>query len=182
MGPTEKTSKVLRAVGVDGALLAVGLVPELVHVVVLGALEAVEEAALLDWFGRAEGRKKGLPVEQDATEALVKVLAQAGDGLLENVHGSAALLAVRLLVGEIVVQNLLDRMDVGQRNELLILGHILPVVDKQRLNMVGNWELDGGTVVEVVLLDFISMLRVRRGTKQEKSKKFWPLGSERDCE
>ena len=39
---TEETGEVLCAVGVDRArVLAVGLVPDLVHVVVLSALEAV---------------------------------------------------------------------------------------------------------------------------------------------
>ena len=93
-----------------------------------------------------------LPVQQDAAEGLVKVLAQAGHGLLEDVERGAALLAVRLLVGEVVVEDRVDRVDVRERDELLVLGDILPVVHEQRLNMIGDGDLDGGTVVEVVLL------------------------------
>ncbi len=44
-GCTEKTGEVLCAVGVDSArVLAVGLVPELVHVVVLGTFKPVRDS------------------------------------------------------------------------------------------------------------------------------------------
>ena len=56
-GPhTQKTRHVLCAVRVDGALvLAVGLIPQLVHVVVLRALEAVGVA--VSWGILGEGRR-----------------------------------------------------------------------------------------------------------------------------
>jgi hypothetical protein len=59
-GHTQETRHVLCAVRVDGALvLAVGLVPQLVHVVVLRALEAVGDAVSWGDAGRGEDRTAG---------------------------------------------------------------------------------------------------------------------------
>jgi hypothetical protein len=141
----------LRAVGVGGALmLAVGRDPQLVHVVVLAALEAV--MMLLGRWEVSGGRKGSLPVEENATEGLVKVLTESSNGLLQDIQGGAALLAVRALEGEVVVENLIDGVGMWERDELLVLGDILPVVDEHCLKMVGHRQLDGGTVVKVVLL------------------------------
>jgi hypothetical protein len=155
-GLTEKARQVLCAVGVDSALvLAVGLVPELVHLVVLRALEAVR-SPLVNEENLAEKRQGILPVQQNAAEALVKVLPQASHRLLQNVQRGTALRAVRLLVSEVVVQDLVDRVGVRERNELLVFGDILPVVDEQRLDVIRHRQLDGRAVVEVVLLLHVS--------------------------
>jgi hypothetical protein len=55
-------------------------------------------------------------------------------------------------VGEVVVEDLIDGVHVRQRDKLVVLGDILPVVDEHCLKMVGHRQLDGGTVVKVVLL------------------------------
>lgn len=60
-------------------------------------------------------------------------------------------------MGEIFVQDLVDGVDMRQRDELVILGDVLPVVDEHGLEMVGHGQLYGGPVVEVVLLRLVSI-------------------------
>ncbi len=59
-------------------------------------------------------------------------------------------------MGKVVVEDLLNGVNMREGNKLLVLCDVLPVVDKQGLNMVGNGELDGGPVVEVILLVIVS--------------------------
>jgi hypothetical protein len=87
-------------------------------------------------------RHVDLPIQQDATQALVKVLEQACDCLLQNLKRGGALYVLGALVGEVVVEDLGDGLLVGEGHELLVLGDVLPIVDEERLEMVGDWNLD----------------------------------------
>jgi hypothetical protein len=74
-------------------------------------------------------------------------------------------------VGEVVVEDLIDGVHVRQRDKLVVLGDILPVVNEHRLKMVGHGQLDGGPVVEVVLLRLVSISPRLAGKKSQKKTK-----------
>ncbi len=95
---------------------------------------------------------QNVPIQQDAAETLVKVLAKSSDGLLENVEGGGAILASRALILHVVLEDLVHGVGVREGNELLVLGNILPIVDQERLELVGNDEPDRRSGVERVLL------------------------------
>ncbi len=63
---------------------------------------------------------------------------------------------LRVTVGplrdEIVVDNLVDRMRVGERDQLVVLGDILPIVDKDSLDMVRDRDPDRRACVEAIFL------------------------------
>jgi hypothetical protein len=97
-----------------------------------------------------------MPIKQNSTKGFVKVLPQTGNSLLKNVQRRTSFLTVWLLVGEVVVQDLVNRVCMGQRDQLLVLGDVLPVVYKEGFNMIGDWELDRGPGEEGVLLRLVS--------------------------
>jgi hypothetical protein len=85
-------------------------------------------------------------------QGLVKVLAQAVDGLLEDIELRRPLLTPLALVVEVVVENDIDWLGVRDRDQLVLVGDVLPVVDEQALEQVRDRELDRGSVVERLLL------------------------------
>lgn len=100
-----------------------------------------------------EQRREGSsPIKKNAAKRLVKVLAKAGHGFLQDIHGRGVGLPLRPFVGEVVVENLFDRVRVRKRNELLIFRHVLPVVDEQRLDVIGQGNLNRRPVVKVLFL------------------------------
>lgn len=98
-----------------------------------------------------------LPVEENAAEALVEVLAQSGDGLLKHVKRGGALRTVWPLVLEIMVEDLIDWVRVWKGNQLLVFGNILPVIHHHGFEVIRDWEFDGGATVKIVLLDIVSL-------------------------
>jgi hypothetical protein len=149
---TKETGEMLCTVGVGGTLVLVVRIgnPLLVKLIVLGPLKSVSM-----WLATCRDHEMTpscLPVQQDAAEALVEILAHAGNDLLQNLHGSRALLTMGALVGEIVVQNLVYRMSMRQRHELLVLRDVLPVVDKHGFQVIRNGKLDRRAVMKTILL------------------------------
>ncbi len=69
-------------------------------------------------------------VQQDAAEALVEVLLEAGDDLLEDVGVGGAGPALGQLVVEVGGQDGVGGRFGGQRHELQVFRHVLPVVDE----------------------------------------------------
>ena len=57
-----------------------------------------------------------------------------------------------LLVIEVVVQDLVDRLGSWKWDKLLVLGNVLPVVDENRLDVVWYWKVDRWSSVESLLL------------------------------
>lgn len=157
--PTEKTGEVLSAIGRGCArdLSLSGCRPLLVELVVLLAFEAARRSSEHDQD--MQGRVV-VPVQQDATQALVKVLEQAGDCLLQNLERRGALHVLGALVREVVVEDLGDGLLVGEGHKLLVLGDVLPVVDQEGLEMVGDRNLDRRATVEGVLLENIVSILV----------------------
>lgn len=94
-----------------------------------------------------------LLVEQNAVKGFVKVLAYAFGRLRQDVHLSGVLGTVLFLECHVVLQDLLDScLLVRELNKLLVLRHVLPIVDQETLEMVGQDKLDGWTAVEGLLL------------------------------
>jgi hypothetical protein len=56
------------------------------------------------------------------------------------------------LIGEVVVDDLIDRVRMRERHKLVILCDILPVVHEHGLDVVWDRQLDGWPGVEAVLL------------------------------
>lgn len=76
------------------------------------------------------------PVKKNPSQAPVKVLAQASDGLLEDIHLWRPWYPVGTLVLEVILQDLVDGVDMGNGDKLLVLGDVLPVIDEQRLYVI----------------------------------------------
>ena len=104
----------------------------------LGAATALPEVADVEILLALEA------VEKDAAEALSEVLLQPGDDLLQNVRFGRSLAALELLFLVVLVEDLIVR-DLGrQRDEEEVLGDVFPVVDQDRLQVVGAWDADLG--------------------------------------
>ena len=59
---------------------------------------------------------------------------------------------LRALLGQVVFHDLGDWLLVGEGHKLLVLRDILPIVDQERLEVIGNRNLDRRAVVKGVLL------------------------------
>lgn len=68
------------------------------------------------------------PVEEDPGERPLKVLSKTSKSLLENIRKGRAFLAVGPLVSEVVVNDLVDGVRMGNGNELVVLGDVFPVI------------------------------------------------------
>lgn len=112
-------------------ILAVAGLDVLVHAVKLRALEAVE---------------------QDAAERLVEVLLDAGDDFFEDIGIGGTGPPGCTLGGVVLVEKLGDGCLGGHRHELLLFGHLFPVVDEDGFEGVGNEEPDGWSSDEFVFL------------------------------
>lgn len=86
--------------------------------------------------GQARDAGHHSPVKKDPSQAPVKVLAQTSNSLLQDIHLWRLWYPVGTLVIEVVLQDFVDRVDMGNWNQLLVLGDILPVVDEQRLDVI----------------------------------------------
>lgn len=83
-------------------------------------------------------------VQQDAAEALVEVVADAGDDLVEDVGVGGARAALRQLGGVVGGQDGVGGRAGWERHQLQVFRHVLPVVDEERFEVVGDVEPDGG--------------------------------------
>lgn len=93
-----------------------------------------------------------VPVKKNATEGFLEVLLHACHGLLENIEVRRFGVTVGALRGEIVIDDLVHGMGVRKRNELVVLRHVLPIIDQNRLDMIRNRKLDGRARMESILL------------------------------
>jgi len=72
---------------------------------------------------------------------------------------------MRSLKCKVVIQDLVGGVDVGKRNKLLVLGDILPVVNKHGLDVIRDRNLNRRSVVKVLLLkESISAVNLFIGT------------------
>ena len=89
-----------------------------------------------------------LPVQKNSTETFLKILLQSCYNLIQNVGLCAARLSSRLFILQVVIQNKIGRFGSGKWDKLEVLRDVLPVVDKNRLDVVGYEELDSRLGVE----------------------------------
>lgn len=59
---------------------------------------------------------------------------------------------MRFLMCKVVLKNLGDGFGVGEGNQLVVLGDILPIVHKHSLDMIGNRKIDHRLAMESILL------------------------------
>lgn len=95
-----------------------------------------------------------LPVQKNSAKTLLKVLLQTSNNLVQDVGWGTASLSSRLFVLEVIVENNVDGLSGGKWDELEILCDILPVVDEDCLNVVGDDELDRRSGVKLFFLKF----------------------------
>lgn len=93
-----------------------------------------------------------LPVQEDSTQALVKVLEKPRQHLFEDAGLGASRSALGELIALVILQDLLDWVSSRKGNQLLVLGDVLPVVDEDRLDAIGDWKADRRAVEKSVLL------------------------------
>ena len=91
-------------------------------------------------------------VQQDLAKALVEILSKAMDGLLQDIVLGGSDATLLQLVGGVHFQDLVDWMRHGKGDEGLVLGHLLPVIDEDGLEIVGHGDLDREFVGEGVFL------------------------------
>jgi len=107
------------------------------------------------WMDSAKGgeiMEIGLPIKQDTSQASVEVYPNSGKNFLEDVGVRASLMTARLLVVHVVGQDLLDRMGVRKGNQLLVLGHVFPVVNKNGLQRIRHRNLNRWSIKKGFLL------------------------------
>lgn len=97
-----------------------------------------------------------LLVEQNTAKALVEIFLDTRKSLLENVDLCGACGSLGQLIRRIVLQNLGDRVRVRERNQLVVFRHILPIIDKDSLQAVGQLDLNRGASVKGILLGRVS--------------------------
>jgi hypothetical protein len=95
-----------------------------------------------------------LPVQKNSTKTLLKVLLQTSNNLVQDVGWGTASLSSRLFVLEVIIENNIDGLSGGKWNELEIFCDILPIIDENRLNVVGDDELDRRSGVKLLFLKF----------------------------
>lgn len=93
-----------------------------------------------------------LPVQEDSTQALVKVLEKPREHLFEDAGLGASRSALGELIALVILQDLLNWVSSRKWNELLVLGDVLPVVDEDRLDAIWDRQADRWAVKESVLL------------------------------
>lgn len=83
-----------------------------------------------------------LPIKKNSAKTLLKVLLQSSNNLVQDVGLGAACLSSWLFVLEIVIENKVDGLSGGKWDKLEILRDILPVVNEDCLDVVGDDQLD----------------------------------------
>lgn len=95
---------------------------------------------------------QNIPVEEDAAEGLLEVLLHARHGLLEDIKVRRLRITVGALRDQIVVDDLVDGVRVRKGDQLVVLRHVLPVVDKDGLDVIRDWKFDRGAGVKAIFL------------------------------
>lgn len=158
---TEETKQMLAAVDVDeilAGLVAVALRDELVHFHVLVPLEAVQK---------------------DATEGFVEVLLDAGDAFFEDVGVGGAGATGHVLGGRVLLQELGGGDCGGNHRELLLFGDLLPVVDENGFQLIGDKESDGWTADEVF---FLLARRYDEHVSSIRDRIYWKIVADVPCQ
>lgn len=145
----------LSAVGVRGRLLALPLriigVPLRHDLRILSSLESDSLVSVFVIYRL--GEMASLPVEEDTAKGLVKVLLESGECLMQDVNLRGTLRTLRRLVSSVVLEDLGDGLGVGEGDQLVVLGDVLPVINKDSLQAIWDLELDRWSSVESVLLN-----------------------------
>lgn len=87
-------------------------------------------------------------VEKDPSQALFKILSHARHHLFEQIRLRRPEPALTLFFVKIRGQNLVDGMGRRERDEGEILGDILPIIDKDRFQVIRHDDADRGPRVE----------------------------------
>jgi len=93
-----------------------------------------------------------ISVEEDTVEHDIEVLQHAGDDLVENVHVDAVVGALGFLLIAPVLKDPADGLRGGQGHDAAILSDTFPVIDKERLQVVGHHDANRGAGVEAFFL------------------------------
>ena len=137
---TEQADQVLRSVDIDGALI--GQVPG-------GSLELLAQPTVLGAL---------VAVEKDLVQTLVEVLLNPGNHFLQHVLVCRRARPLWKFFLMPVLQDLADWVLRRQRDHALVLGYLLPIIDKQGLQVVWHDNADRGAEVEtLLLLSIVSM-------------------------
>ena len=108
------------------------------------------------------------PVEKYVPQTSIKVEPQPRNNLVENVRFSTTL-ALLWSSFPISIENLRDVGVSGKGNELLVLGDVLPIIDKKRLEGVGNVKLDLVFAEELIFLHQQHIVNRHAGQLQPRS-------------
>lgn len=90
-------------------------------------------------------------VQQDLFECFIKVLFNTRRSFLENVELDGVS-AVWTLLGDVSIDDLADGEFGRESDHLAVFGDILPVIDKEGLEVIRDEDFDRGAGVEGVLL------------------------------
>ena len=94
-----------------------------------------------------------LPVKEDLSEALVKVHPKPRDHLLQDVGLGASGRTPRKFVRLVLAQDRVDREGNWERHQLLVLRDVFPIVNEDRLDAIGDRQLDRWPSEESGLLE-----------------------------
>lgn len=95
-------------------------------------------------------------VQQDAAQCLVEILLNALNNLLQNVCIGAARNALCPFLLFVPLEDGCYCILAWKGDEVEVLSNLLPVVNEQRLELVGHWDADSWSGAECFLLFIIS--------------------------
>ena len=142
MVPTKKTTQVLssiRRASILASQLAISGAPSLSD---LGVLLTLESAEILEVLSTRVSGKRDKPVKENTPKAALKIVLQPCHNFLQNVLLRTASLSLWSLEREVVIKNGSDCVSGGKWNKLLAFGNILPVVNEDGFDVVGNSYFD----------------------------------------
>lgn len=97
-------------------------------------------------------RKYHVPVEKYSAKSLLEIFPEAGDHLLQNVHARRTLFSTWPLNNKIILKDLGHRFGMRQRNKLVVLGNVLPIINQHGLHVIRNGYVDHWLAVEGIFL------------------------------
>lgn len=92
------------------------------------------------------------PVEKSSAKGSIEVLAKSSHRLLKNVHLSGTFLTLDPLRIQVVTDDLINRVVVGQGNQLLIFCHMLPIIYQHSLQEIRHHKFDRRPLVKSIFL------------------------------
>ena len=99
-----------------------------------------------------ESTGSNIPIKQNSAQRLFKVFPETGHDFFKDVHAGAVWFPVPLFMLEIIVENSVYGLTMRERNELIVLGNILPVVYQHRLNMIWHGQMYHRFIVKGIFL------------------------------